>query len=421
MKRIMIWFFLSVNLIFSKDKKMEINTYLGTQTPYVKVKREYTPPPPGYVPIYINHIGRHGARYLSTSKDIDYVINIFEDANKKQSLTEDGKIIRKYIINIANYEKEKFGLLTPLGKEMEKGIAKRMYENFPEVFGKEVIAVSTYVERTKESMNSFLEELSKYTSSNFFKSSSYGKIDPILRFFSLNKAYLEYKEKGDWKKELQNFENKEDFSTDFLKKFFSESYLKEIHEKNKFSQILYEIYGNQFDIKKNFGLGDFFTEKELKILWENENLSQYLEKGPGNIGNEISTNVSVILLKDFLVTSEAALLNRKTSANLRFAHAETIIPFASILKIKGASEQTDDLIEVKNIWKDYEIAPMGANIQWIFYEHNNENPILVKMLYNEKEIEFPIESQQKPYYKWEDIKKFYSEIVYFLLTPNFSK
>ena len=39
---------------------------------------------------------------------------------------------------------------------MEAGIASRMYQNYPEVFGRRVEAVSTYVERTKQSMEAFL-------------------------------------------------------------------------------------------------------------------------------------------------------------------------------------------------------------------------------------------------------------------------
>ncbi|MNJ73829.1 hypothetical protein D3C77_706770 [compost metagenome] len=48
---------------------------------------------------------------------------------------------------------------------------------------------------------------------------------------------------------------------------------------------------------------------------------------------------------------------------------------------------------------------MGANIQWILY--SNGNDYLVKMLRNEEEIAFPMETNMFPYYKWEDVKTYY--------------
>ena len=38
---------------------------------------------------------------------------------------------------------------------------------------------------------------------------------------------------------------------------------------------------------------------------------------------------------------------------------------------------------VSKYWKDYEIAPMAANVQWIFY-HDKALEIWVKFLLNEK-------------------------------------
>lgn len=44
--------------------KKQVNQYLGTETPYVFQPTIYTSPPAGYVPIYINHLGRHGLFFM---------------------------------------------------------------------------------------------------------------------------------------------------------------------------------------------------------------------------------------------------------------------------------------------------------------------------------------------------------------------
>ena len=115
----------------------------------------------------------------------------------------------------------RYGLLTALGIQEEKGIAQRMYAREKNVFGRDVRAVSTYVTRTKESMAAFLTELGRYTSKKNFIVSSNGKIDPILRFFDLNTDYLAYKKEGRWIEDLKEFEGREDIATPFLNQFFN--------------------------------------------------------------------------------------------------------------------------------------------------------------------------------------------------------
>lgn len=53
------------------------SNFLGTEKPYDFNEVSYTPVPLGYVPIYINHLGRHGARYLTSDKEIEKIYKIF--------------------------------------------------------------------------------------------------------------------------------------------------------------------------------------------------------------------------------------------------------------------------------------------------------------------------------------------------------
>lgn len=77
-----------------------------------------------------------------------------------------------------------------------------------------------------------------------------------------------------------------------------------------------------------------------------------------------------------------------TRANFRFAHAETVIPFVALMGIEGTDVKVVVPDSVSKYWKDYEIAPMAANVQWIFY-HDKAREIWVKFLLNEKEMTLP--------------------------------
>ena len=78
------------------------------------------------------------------------------------------------------------------------------------------------------------------------------------------------------------------------------------------------------------------------------------------------------------------------AAKLRFTHAEIIVPFASILGLKGvfapvpkASTYSYDT----NPWRGELVSPMAANVQWDV-ARDASGTLLVKMLYNERETDF---------------------------------
>ena len=385
--------------------------YLGTETPYIYQKSKYTLPPLGYTPFFINHLGRHGARYLTSGNQMVALIGWLDEAEKSGELKEQGEILRKQLQTLLPLEAEEAGLLTPSGIEMEQGIASRMVFHYPEVFGKKVIAVSTYVTRAKESMEAFLEQLVRCAPESEIEAKSNGRIDPILRFFDLNKSYLDYKANGIWKDMVSVFEKRQAILPGILCEFFELGFIERMENPIQFIRDLFEVYRNQFDPEENVGLGVYFTDELLCYLGENENLRQYLEKGPSYVGQCLPTNIAFALLMDFLSTSEYAIKERHLSAYLRFAHAETLIPFAGILRLLGFFNQTSTMNYVSTLWQDYWVAPMATNLQWIFYENPEEKAILVKMLYNESEVRLPIHSVCGPYYDFKSVRTFYIRIL----------
>ena len=56
---------------------------------------------------------------------------------------------------------------------------------------------------------------------------------------------------------------------------------------------------------------------------------------------------------------------------------------------------------------------MAGNIQLIFYqkEKGNSDDVLVKFLLNEQEATIPIKTDHFPFYKWGEVKRFYTDIL----------
>ena len=93
-----------------------------------------TPAPAGYVPFHINHYGRHGSRWLIDPKQYQLPVDQLTIAERNGCLTERGKQVLAQLRQILADSKGRLGELTDKGADQHRGIARRMYHNFPEVF-----------------------------------------------------------------------------------------------------------------------------------------------------------------------------------------------------------------------------------------------------------------------------------------------
>ncbi|HBT84920.1 MAG TPA: hypothetical protein DEB12_03335 [Porphyromonadaceae bacterium] len=417
MKKIIIYLLLGIIplQVISQSKRDDvvktISNSAGTSMAYKFQHQEYTSPPTGYVPFYVNHVGRHGSRVHTSETLFPDLASIFKDADNDNLLTEKGKEVKQKIDEINGYMYKRYGDLSSIGAEEQKGIAKRMFNNYPEIFNDEkcvIDAKSTLVPRCILSMSYFCLEMKEMNPSISIDMESSDYNNYYLNFYS--KEYRDYYEEGPWRDIRDSFTDKI-LSTDrFISSLFKSSVPARLGDKKNFmtnfwsAAIILEASGI------NISLYDVFTEDEIFALWQIQNLNQYLRKGPSGINNNIAITIAKPMLKNFIETSQAAIEKKDISANLRFAHAEGIIPFAALLGIKEASITEPDPQKVYEVWNDYKVAPMGANIQWIFYK-NSEGEIIVKILHNEREVHIPVKTNMAPYYKWKDIVAYYIKLI----------
>ena len=76
-----------------------------------------------------------------------------------------------------------------------------------------------------------------------------------------------------------------------------------------------------------------------------------------------------------------------------------------LLDIDGYNKPAGKASEVKDVFRSYDF-PMSLNIQFVFYR-NCKGEILVRMMYNERDMALPIADCGTPYYyRWEDLRAF---------------
>ena len=401
---------LATQLVVANDFKEEIkrNPALSAHTYLAYPNRDnikYTVAPEGYIPFHIEHYGRHGSRWLTSRKQYSQPIEALQKAEKYGYLTKLGKNALRRLTIIQNAAHNREGELTQLGAEQHKGIARRMYNNFPEVFtdSATVNARSTVVIRCILSMENECQELKA--------------LNPKLRIShdasNADMYYMNfyddfYKVQHDSARAYFNRITANDLNyTDFINRLISnKQFAKDSIDALTTMEHIFDIASNMQSHNFNFDLYDLFSLDELFALWNRWNKFWYIGYGNSIEYGHIHPYIQRNLLNNIIQSADRAITSSKNSANLRFGHEVCVLPLAVLLELDDSNKRVSSLNNVAEEWRAHDIFPMACNIQMIFYRNNN-NHILVKVLLNEKEVQLPIKSDTAPYYDWATLRTYY--------------
>ena len=367
-----------------------------------------TPPPAGYTPFYISHYGRHGSRYLISTRDYMWLKEALKNAEEANALTALGKDVLQRIDSVLVETEGRGGDLSPLGVRQHKGIADRMYHSYPEVFpdSTEISARSTTVVRCVLSMDAFCERLKELNPTLQITRESSERYMSYLNYHS--EESNEYMKQ--WREEYMKFREEMTHPERLINTVFSDKeYIRKNINPTDFMWGLYYLASGMQDIETPLSFYDLFTFEELFDLWQVFNFDFYAGSGnyAGNNGMMIENARN--LLNNIIDTADQALAADKPSVTLRFGHDGNLIPLAGILEFPNAIGKTGDPHEIYHVFADYKVAPMAGNIQMIFFRNENDisAPVLVKFMLNEEEQTIPVETNSWPFYNWEDVKSYY--------------
>ena len=404
------------------EKIMADQSYaLGVYRLYPTEFKPQTPAPKGYKPFYISHYGRHGSRYVLRDEKFDRAYNVFADAAYFNKLTPFGKEIFERMTKAKEGAYGRGGELSLKGQEQHRQIARRMYNNYKSVFKKAeyIDAKATIVPRVLVSMTAFCDELMRHDNKldihyecgkpfQKWLNPYYKDNDPRLA------AYIDrYRHSAncEWMKEWREYRRKNVDISRILNSLFTPDYVKSMPFPHDFVFHLFKTATSFPGTPTDVSILDIFTKEELYQQWKLVNIIFYHEKGPSGIKNKFLNGVSTPLLEKIIDEAEQRVSEGKEAVDLRFGHDGNIMGLLNTMRIPGWSEQVDNYEDIEKVFHDYDI-PMGCNLQWIFYR-NKAGEVLVKMMLNEEEIAFPkqIDGSMAPYYRWEDVRKFYRELI----------
>lgn len=405
--------------IITRDKVSaeNIDKMAGSLYQYEAPTQPLTPAPKGFKPFYLTHFGRHGSRFLDNASNYDRPYNTLKEADNAGKLTDFGKDVLRRVEIIRAEAQDRAGDLTPKGMQQHRDIARRMVENYPELFTKDktIVARSTTSHRVLVSEYSALMQIVRmrpyirldYNSSNYD--------EPYM--YTEDKAVSSHKRKAS--AAVSEFNKRHTNPERLMKALFNDpSYITNQNGRDQSGSLysaLYDLASNAQGSDPGVDLNDVFTYDEWYDLFLMNNMRWYSQGGNTPLTDNVVQYGHCATLQNFIDCADAAIDGNGVGANLRYGHEVTLMSFFSLLDLNESGYSTDDLEDVANHWAAYNIAHMGGNVQWIFFR-DKKGEIIVKFLLNEEEATLPDSvpfykdakgNERRPFYRWDDVRAYY--------------
>lgn len=398
------------------DEHIELagNQYYAYPTPDTT---HYTKAPKGYKPFYISTYQRHGSRFLLGKKDYTKPQEVLHKADSLGTLTETGRLVMQVVDTLECIARNRYGELTPLGFRQHADVARRMYHNFPEVFKgrKRIDARSTNVIRCVLSMMSECytlkgcnPQLEIHTDASvadlyYMNNGASSKPNPLHKLES-GKEFKEALEKA--KTELIKPDR-------IIGELFTE-YDENVMPlaKRRFYSMLYELAISMQNLDFHEELLPLFTLDECYNSWLYSNYFWYNNCGFSPVTKYAKPYAHEALLRNIMDTADTIITRGGDAATLRFGHDGILLPLAALMHIDNCAYVAKNMDDLAEHWRSYTMFPMACNIQIIFFKTKKaSDPVLVKIMLNEKESKLPIDAINGVYYEWDKVKAYWTDTV----------
>lgn len=340
-------------------------------------------------PVTVNYVARHGARFLSSENKVEHIRKALLKAKQRGELTDKGERFLQLIQRVDSVTAGSWGALNATGIDEEQRLGRQLMSVVPRLmaYGR-VTAKATYVPRVVMTMYEFCHSLARGSQRLEISTSEGRQFNSLLRYFSTDSAYVSYLKEGDWKGQFDAFS---EANTPVAP---AKGMIRGEADRKKLQKVTLEAYGVLQSLRASgieTDAGEWFTEKEYRQCWEVANLKHYYQRSASRLStipveacskllNEIVESAdSAFMIADLAAGSDGAYPIADSSypggfrpvgknplrANLWFGHAETVIPLFAAMQLPGCYAPDAAPEEVADVWKDYEVSPLGANLMMV--------------------------------------------------------
>ncbi|MET8976044.1 histidine-type phosphatase [Streptomyces sp. NPDC004539] len=385
----------------------------GTKAPYQPRQNpaSYSKAPAGFTPVFTENVSRHGSRAATDSSDGDLILALWDKAAASGQLTGKGEEFGpKVRALLAAMAKVGYGNLSGRGREEMRDTADRMAARLPGLFG-EIAASGEKIDVVSSGQGRAVDSANEYAGELAAKDPALKPLigatrtDKDLLYFHKSaggKAYQEYlandQRLAATLKSITDQPKTQRAAVGVLRKIFKQGFVNGLSAADQVAaaEAVYNLYAiapamiKESPGGRGWGLERYISRTDAAWFGYLGDAEDFYEKGPGFSDSDITYKMANVLLDDFFNQVESKRSGTSTlGAELRFTHAEEIIPLAALMGLPESTKPATPGVSYtydNNPWRGADVSPLGANIQWDVYRKGTQ--YLVRMLYNEKEIPF---------------------------------
>lgn len=358
-------------------------------------------------PVYISHVGRHGSRYPASATHTEKLRKALDRASQEGTITPLGSKLYTLTTHIIQASTNRWGALDSLGIAEQRSIAARMMNAYAPVFsnGATVYALSSYSPRSMMSMYCFVHQMDRMNNKLEFITSTGRQNSKLMRPFDTDMDYLAFTEEGLWKPAYNEYFDSH-CPTSAIRRVLGENFsFADINEQRDLAITEYYVVAGLRAMEMPNVMTEFFTVDEMNALWSCFNLRQYLQRTATTVSTT-PADIATELVLDIVTKIDGAIDGTNpASADLRFGHAETVMPLVSLLRLPGCYYLTNYFDTVAMHWRDFDVVPMAANVQFILLKNTKTGRFFLKTELNETPVTL-IPGDSRIYLPWGEARRY---------------
>ena len=377
----------------------------GSLTPY-PLKVDNVSVPDSLTAVYLSHVGRHGSRYPASKANTMKMRIALQHADSLGTITPLGRDLLKLCNDVIDASNGRWGALDSLGMSEQRAIATRMFHNFPTLFTEKTInALSSYSPRSMMSMFSFVHQLDRMDNRNSFITSTGRMNSPLMRPFDVDNDYLDFRNEKLWEPAYTEYFNLKCPITAITRVLGRDYPFGDTDGARDLAITEYYVVAGLPAMQMPSQMKKYFSAKEANALWSCFNLRQYLQRTASTV-SAVPADIASQLVLDIISRADNALSGNNVAAvDLRFGHAETLMPLLSLMRLPGCYYMTNYFDTVALHWQDFRVVPMAANLQMVFLKAKKSGTVYVQTLLNEKPVQL-IPNDTRTYIPWPEARAY---------------
>jgi hypothetical protein len=374
----------------SASRTVATTPYYGSLTPYEAPADAGPGAPPGYRPVFTEHVGRHGSRSLTTDDDGDRAAATWREAADADALTGLGERLGPQLDDLnAAMADVGYGRLSSRGEDEQRELGRRAGTRLAGLFStarsatEAVQVVTSGRTRAVESAESFVDGLAEAQPRLGIAEP---RSDPrLLHFDTTDPDYAAFLRDGStWRAALDRSRQTVDLAgtaQDLLQRLYTADFVRGLDDPTDEAEALWQLYriapamAGDVDVD----LTPFVTPEAASVFGFLEDARYFYSRGPGVTGDDRSYRAAQILLDDFFAAADRRLAGGSTVAVYRFAHAEEIAPLSALLELPGSvalPRRSDVYTWETSAFRTAEVTPLAANISWTLWQADDDEVLV---------------------------------------------